>query len=168
MKRSIVVTTIALALACAAGASSAQHASRTTSLQHVTVTAAPGQYETYTVNLDAGFDLKALVGNTHRQYMEAQRAAERSEALRKQGLAPSPFVAVAIDNSAGLGVAKRFLLLDGNRDTIAIVEAHCRQAAPEEGERCQLISLPVASSAHEQSLASRDVAQLHLAEVARH
>lgn len=168
MKRPIVATTIVFALACVGGVSTAQDRSQTTNLQHVTVTVAPGQYETYVVNLNTGYGLEAFVGNTHRQYMQAQRAAERSEALRKQGIALSPFVAVAIDNSAGPGLARRFLLLDSAQDTVAIVDAHCKRVAPAEGKRCQLVSRPVSTNAHSQSLASRETGRLHLAEVDLH
>lgn len=168
MKRPIIVTTIALGLACIGASSTAQDTSRTTSLQHVTVTAVPGQYETYVVNLNTGYGLEALVGNTHKQFMQAQRAVENSEALRKQGMAQSPFVAVAVDNSSGPGLARRILLFDSNQNTVAIVDAYCKQAAPAGGKHCQLISRPVSANASGQSLASREIGQLHLAEVDLH
>lgn len=165
MKYPIIATTIALGLSCISGVSAAQDESQqTTRLQRVTVNPAPGQYETYAINLNTGYGLKTLVGHTHRQYVQAQREAERSEALRKQGMALSPFVTVAIDNSSGPGMARRILLLDANRATVAVVDAHCKRVAPVEGERCQLVSRDASS----QSLASREMGRLHLAEVDQH
>lgn len=165
MKHPIIATTIVLGLSCISGVSAARDESqKTTRLQRVTVSAAPGQYETYTVNLNIGYGLKALVGHTHRQYIQAQREAERWEALRKQGMALSPFVTVAIDNSSGPGTARRILLFDANRGTVAVVDAHCKRVAPGEGKRCQMVS-PDASS---QSLASREIRSLYLAEVDQH
>ncbi|KRE85850.1 hypothetical protein ASG75_09855 [Rhodanobacter sp. Soil772] len=165
MKYPIIATTIALALSCISGVGAAQDESQqTTRLQRVTVTAVPGQYETYAINLNTGYGLKTLVGHTHRQYVQAQREAERSEALRKRGMAPSPFVTVAIDNSSGPGMARRILLLDANRATVAVVDAHCKRVVPVEGKRCQLVSRDASS----QSLASREMGRLHLAEVDQH
>lgn len=162
MKRPIIATTIALALSCISGVSAAQDApQQTTRLQHVTVNPAPGQYETYIVNLNTGYGLKTLVGHTHRLYVQAQREAQRLEALRKQGMAPSPFVTVALDDSTGPGMASRILLFDANRTAVAVVDAHCKPVAPAEGKRCQLTS-PDASG---QSLASSDMGRLRLAEV---
>lgn len=162
MKRPIIATTIALALSCISGVSAAQDESQqSTRLQHVTVNPASGQYEAYTIDLNAGYGLKTLVGHTHRQYMQAQREAERLEALRKQGMAVSPFVTVALDNSSGPGMGRRILLFDANRATIAVVEAHCKRVAPVEGKRCQLASRDASS----QSLASREMGRLQLVDV---
>jgi hypothetical protein len=164
MKHPIIATTIMLGLSCISGVSAAQdEAQQTTRLQHVTVNPAAGQYETYAVNLNAGYGLKTLVGHTHRQYVQAQREAERLEALRKQGMALSPFVTVALDNSSGPGMGRRILLFDANRATVAIVDAHCKRVAPE-GKRCQLVS-PDASS---RSLASIGTQRLYLAGVDQH
>ncbi len=164
MKHPIIATTIMLGLSCISGVSAAQDgAQQTTKLQHVTVNPAPGQYETYAVNLNAGYGLKTLVGHTHRQYVQAQREAERLEALRKQGMAPAPFVTVALDDSSGPGMGRRILLFDANRATVAIVDAHCKRVAPE-GKRCQLVS-PDASS---RSLASIETQRLYLAGVDQH
>jgi hypothetical protein len=137
MKRLIIASTIALSLACAGSISAAQDEIHTTNLQTFTVTAT-GQYETYFVDLHTGYGLKALVGNTHRQYMQAERVAEGSEALRQQGMARQPFVSVAIDNSIGPGVAKRFLLMDSAQSTVAIVDVYCKRAVPAGGKHCQL------------------------------
>lgn len=138
MKRLIIATTIALSLACAGSISAAQDETHATNLQNFTVTAPPGQYETYFVDLHTGYGLEALVGNTHSQYVQAARAAERSEALRKPGSAPQPFVAVAIDNSLGPGVAKRILLFDSAQNVAAIVDVYCKRAAPAGFKHCQL------------------------------
>lgn len=165
MKRLIIVTSIALGLACVAGASIAQDQSQTTNLQNVSVTAAPGQYETYVVDLSTGYGLAALVGNSHRQYVQAQRAAENSEVLRKQGMAPQPFVSVAIDNSSGPGMARQIRLIDAAQDTVAIVNVYCKQAAPAEGHRCQLVPQSVATHASDQRLASKQAGRPQLAEV---
>jgi hypothetical protein len=165
MKHLIVATTVALGLSCISGVSAAQDESeQTTRLQRVTVTAAPGQYETYTVDLNTGYALQTLVGHTHRQYVQAQREAARSEALRKQGMALLPVVTVAIDNSSGPGMARRILLFDGNRALVAVVDVHCKRVAPAEGKRCQLVS----RDASGQSLASREMGRLQLAKVDLH
>lgn len=142
MKRLIIATTIVLGLACVGSVSVAQDETHTTNLQNFTVTAPAGQYETYFVDLPTGYGLKAFVGNTHRQYVQAERAAEGAEALRKLGIASQPFVAVAVDNSTGPGVAKRFLLTDSVQNTVAIVDVYCKRAAPE-GKRCRLVSRSV-------------------------
>lgn len=162
MKRPIIATSIALALSCISGVSAAQAApQQSTRLQHVTVNPTPGQYETYTVNLDTGYGLKTLVGHTHRLYVQAQHEAERLEALRKQGMAPSPFVTVALDDSTGPGMARRILLFDADRNAVAVVDAHCKRVVPADGERCQLTS----ADASGQSLASSDMGRLRLAQV---
>ena len=138
MKRLIIATTIALTLACAGSISAAQDETHATNLPNFTVTAPPGQYETYFVDLHTGYGLEAFVGNTHSQYVQAAQAAERSEALRKRGIAAQPFVAVAIDNSTGPGVAKRVLLFDSTQSTVAIVDVYCKRAAPAGVKHCQL------------------------------
>lgn len=145
MKSLIIASTIALSLACAVSVSAAQDQNQAINLQNFTVTAA-GQYETYVVDLHTGYGLKALVGNTHKQYMQAQRAADSSEALRKQGMAPQPFVAVAIDNSVGPGVAKRILLMDATQNPVAVVDVYCKRSASLEGKHCQLFSRQVQAS----------------------
>jgi hypothetical protein len=146
MKRLIIATTIALSLACAGSISAAQDETHATNLENFTVTAPPGQYETYFVDLHTGYGLEAFVGNTHTQYVQAARAAERSEALRKLGIAPQPFVAVAIDNSIGPGVAKRVLLFDAAQSAVAIVDVYCKRAAPAGGKHCQLYPRQVQAS----------------------
>jgi hypothetical protein len=87
--------------------------------------------------------LEAFVGSTHKQYVQAARAAERSETLRKLGMAPQPFVAVAIDNSINPGLAQRILLTDSAQSTVAIVDVYCKRIAPVGGRRCQLFSRQV-------------------------
>ncbi|RDS84890.1 hypothetical protein DWU98_02745 [Dyella monticola] len=138
MKPPIIATTIVLGLACVGSSSVAQDQTQATNLQNFSVTAPAAQYETYAVTLPMGFGLQAFVGNTHRQYVQAARAAEGSEALRMKGMATQPFVTVAIDNSDGPGVAKRFLLTDSVQNTVAIVDVYCKRAAPE-GKRCRLV-----------------------------
>lgn len=137
MKRLITASTIALSLACAVSISAAQDENQAINLQNFTVTA-PGQYETYLVDLHTGYGLKAFVGNTHGQYVQAQRAADSSEALRKLGIASQPFVAVAIDNSLGPGVAERVLVTDSTQGTVAVVDVYCKRSAPVGGRHCQL------------------------------
>ncbi|GFZ96638.1 hypothetical protein [Dyella caseinilytica] len=138
MKRLLIASTIALGLACVGSVSVAQNQTPATNLPNFTVIAPAAQYETYFVNLPTGYGLEALVGNTHRQYMQAERAAEGSEALRKLGVASQPFVAVAIDNSAQPGVAERVLLTDSVQNTVAIVDVYCKRDAPK-GKHCLLV-----------------------------
>jgi hypothetical protein len=90
--------------------------------------------------------LETFVGNTHSQYVQAQRAAERSEALRKLGIAPQPLVTLAIDNSIGPGVAKRVLVSDAAQSTVAIVDVYCKRAAPVGSKHCQLFLRRVQAS----------------------
>jgi hypothetical protein len=162
MKRSITVTVVALALACASGVATAQnHPDDATMQQRVTVTATPGNYETYEIALDTGYSLQARVGNTHRQYMQAWRSAAQLETLRKQGMAQGPFVTVAIDNSTGPGHAWQFRLTDRRSNTLAVVNVYCKHAAAA-GGRCQLVSLPVAGRS---SLAALGAERVPLAQV---
>lgn len=153
MKLPITATIVAISLACAGSVSAAQDRNHTTNLQTFTVTAPPGEYETYVVDLHTGYELAALVGNTHSQYMQAARAAERSEALRKQGVAAQPLVAVAIDNSTGPGVSKRILVTDPGQNTVAFVDVYCKRAVPSGGKHCQLFPNGI-RPAHGQQLAS--------------
>ena len=146
MKRLIIATTITLSLACAGSISAAQDETQATNLQNVTVNAPRGQYETYFVDLHTGYGLETFVGNTHSQYVQAQRAAERSEALRKLGIAPQPLVTLAIDNSIGPGVAKRVLVSDAAQSTVAIVDVYCKRAAPVGSKHCQLFPRRVQAS----------------------
>jgi hypothetical protein len=144
MNRLIIASTIALGFACAGSISAAQEQIQATNLQNLNVTAPVGQYETYFLDLPTGYGLEAFVGNTHVQYVQAERVAERSEALRKQGMVASqPFVAVAIDNSIGPGVAKRVLLMDSSQSTVAIVDVYCKRAVPVGSKHCQLFSRQV-------------------------
>lgn len=163
MKRLIIATTVALGLVCVGSTSVAQDGSRTTNLQNVRVTAAQGQYETYVIDLHAGYQLEALIGNSHRQYMQAQRAAESSEALRKQGKALQPLVAVALDNSSGPGIARQIQLNDPVQGTVAIVDVYCKQAAWEGSHRCRMAPQRVWNETSDQSLASRQLEHLQLA-----
>lgn len=165
MKRTIIAMTITLGLACSSGTSLAQDQSQAANLQNVTVTAPPGQYETYVVDLNPDYGLEVRVGSTHSQYMQAQRATDRSEALRKQGMAQSPFVAVAIDNSSGPGLARQVQLVDGAQNTLAIVNVYCHHVARSDGKRCQVVSEPVSTNAYSQRLASREVRPVLLAQI---
>ncbi|WP_233841482.1 hypothetical protein [Dyella sp. 2HG41-7] len=160
MKLLLIPTTIAVCLACATSIS-AQDQSHATNLQTYTVTASPGQYETYSIDLSTGYGLKALVGNTHRQFMQAQRAAESSEALRKQGMAPQPFVAIAIDNSIGPGVATRVLLMDHAQNTVAYVDVYCKRAAMADGKHCQLVPGGIRSTISQGLASTHNVKKAH-------
>jgi lactate dehydrogenase-like 2-hydroxyacid dehydrogenase len=166
MKRMIIATTIALGLACVSSVGAAQDQTQTTNMQNVTVTGVPAQYETYTADLHMGYGLQALVGSTHKQYVQAQRAAERSEALRMRGMAQQPFVAVAIDNSSGPGVARQIQLIDSAHNTVAIVNVYCKRAVPSRDKHCFLAPLPVKSNTYSQRLASMQAARLQVAVVA--
>jgi hypothetical protein len=55
-------------------------------------------------------------------------------------MAQQSLVAVAIDNSDGPGVAKRFLVSDSNQTTVAIVDVYCKRAPMENGKHCLLFS----------------------------
>jgi hypothetical protein len=155
MKSLIITSTIALGLACAGSISTAQDQPQATSLQNLTVTAPVGQYETYVVDLHTGYGLAALVGNTHSQYMQAARAAERSEALRKMGMAQQSVLAVAIDNSNGPGVSKRLLISDSTQSTVAIVDVYCKRVSTTNGKHCMLFSRGVGQS-HDQRVAAAE------------
>ncbi|MBQ4856038.1 hypothetical protein IMW82_15315 [Rhodanobacter sp. B2A1Ga4] len=165
MKHTIIASIVALGLACASGGSIAQDQSRTASLQNIMVTAPAGQYETYTVDLNTGFGLKVLVGNRHGQYMEARRATESLEGLRKQGMAQSPFVNVAIDNSPGESHAWKILLSDRARRTLAIVDVYCKHFVRNDGKQCRLVPRPVSGSSDNQLAASTETRGASLAEV---
>lgn len=163
MKKSVLAITIALGLASAGGVSLAQNQTQTTQLQNVVVTGERA-YETYVTHLDAGFQLQALVGHTHRQYVQAQRAADQLESQRMQGLAQQPVVSVAIDNSAGPGVARQFQLINAARETVAVVNVYCKRSMPSEGTRCQMAPQRTAGTPG-QRLASIRTESLQLAAV---
>lgn len=165
MKRPIIITTITLGLACVCATSVAQDQPSTANLQHVTVTAVPNRYETYAVSLDTGFGLEVRVGNRHGQYVQAARVTERLEALRRQGMARSPNVNVAIDNSRGESHAWQVLLSDRGHRTLAIVNVYCKHFARDAGKRCQLVPQPVSGSPDQQEMAARRVGNVSLAEV---
>ena len=162
MKTAILAITTALGLASAGGVSLAQDQTQTTQLQNVLVTGVRAPYETYVTHLDAGFQLQALVGHTHRQYMKAQRAAGHLESLRMQGLAQQPVVSVAIDNSSAPGVARQFQLLNAARETVAVVNVYCKRSMPSEGPRCHMAPQWTAGAPR---LASIQAASLQLAAV---
>lgn len=165
MNKLIIASTTTLGLACAGGVSLAQDQTQTTNMQDVLVTGVPASYETYVADLHTGYQLQALVGNTRSHYLQAQRAADRSESLRRQGLAQQPLVSVAIDNSSGPGVARQVQLIDASRNTVAIVNVYCRRAALVGGPHCQLVPQPVHASEPGQRLASTRAGQLQLAQV---
>lgn len=144
MKHLISASTFAFGLICIGGVSAAQDQTQAPELRGVTVTAVPGQYETYVADLDTGYSLQALVGHTHRQYMRAWRSADRSESARKRGI-PVPGLAVAIDNSSGAGVARQFRVIDAARNTVAIVDVYCKRTMPSGGPRCTVASRPMRS-----------------------
>jgi transcriptional regulator GlxA family with amidase domain len=161
----LLVATTAFALVLASGASVAQTQSRATEMQNVTVNGVPVPYETYAADLSAGFTLQALVGNAHTHYMQAKRAAEHSEALRKRGFASQPIVSVAIDNSAGAGVAKQIQLVNGARETIAIVNVYCKRSVPSGGPHCKLVPRQMGADTDGQRLASIQTGAFKLTEV---
>jgi hypothetical protein len=163
MKHLISATTLAFGLVCIGSVNAAQDQEQATNLRDVTVTAIPGQYETYVANLHTGYTLQALVGHTHRQYMQAWRAAERSETARKQG-APVSGIAVAIDNSSGPGVARQYRLIDADRNTVAIVNVYCKRTMPSGGPRCML-DPHVMRGNNGERLASTQAGDLQIAEV---
>jgi hypothetical protein len=154
MKHPILATITTLGLGCVASVGVAQDETKTTNLQDVTVTGTPAPYETYVVDLNRDYGLQVLVGNTRRQYMQAQRAAEGSEALRMRGAALTPYVSVAIDNSSGPGVARQIQLIDSAQVTVAIVNVYCRGVALSGGNHCKLALRPVSPSTYGQRLAS--------------
>lgn len=165
MRHLISVTTLALGLACVGGVSAAQDVTQATNMRNVTVNAVPVLYETYAADLDAGFTLHALVGHTRRQFVQAQRAAERSESLRKRGMATQPLVAVAVDDSSGPGVARQFQLLDADNETVAIVDVYCKRAMPSGGPHCRLAPLHIGTGRGGQSMAATQAKYLQVAEV---
>ena len=164
MKKLILATTIALGLASVGGVSLAQDQTQTTQLQNVVVTGQRASYETYVANLDTGFQMQALVGHTHRQYVKAQRAADQLESLRMQGVAQQPLVSVAIDNSSGPGVARQFQLINAARETIAIVNVYCKRSMPSGGPRCRMAPQSTVGTSG-QRLASNQAGDLQLAVV---
>ncbi len=156
MKHPMLATFLAGGLACVAGASAAQEETNVTNMQNITVTGSQAPYETYLINLHRDdYGLQAMVGNTRSQYMQARRAAERWERQRRQGAAPRPYVAVAIDNSYGPGVARQIQLIDSARNTVAIVNVYCKGVVPSAGNRCRFVRRPVATYTNGQRLASR-------------
>lgn len=165
MNKLLIATASAIGLASAAGVSMAQEQAQTTQLQNVVVTAFPDSYETYVADLHTGYKLQALVGNTHRHYMQAQRTADRSESLRVRGLAEQPVVSVAIDNSSGPGVARQIQLIDANREMVAIVDVYCRRAAPSGGPHCRLAPRTLRASGASERMASAGMGTEQLAQV---
>jgi hypothetical protein len=164
MKHLFHATTLAIGLFCVAGASAAQDQTQATNLRDVTVTAIPGQYETYVANLHTGYTLHTLVGNTHRQFVQAQRAANGSESLRKSGM-PVSKIAVAIDNSSGPGVARQIQVFDPARNTVAIVNVYCKRVMPANGARCTLAPRIMRGDNNGQRLASTQASYPQVAEV---
>lgn len=165
MKRSIPAAAVVLGLAGVSGTVVAQSVVPSVDLRRVTVTASPGQYENYAIALGAGYALHVRVGNTHRQYMEALRATESSETLRREGRAPAPFVAVALDNASAPGLARQVRLVDRAQNTLAIVDVYCKRLASDAGNHCRLIGRPVAGDDDRQSLASLPQGRLELAQI---
>lgn len=165
VKKLIIATATALGLASAGDVTLAQDQTQTTQLQNVVVTGVRAPYETYVTRLPTGYQLQALVGHTHKQFMQAQRAADRSEALRRQGLATQPLVSVAIDDSFGPGVARQVQLINADRETVAIVNVYCKRAVPSEGARCRMAPQPTRASRTGERLASIPAAAVRLAAV---
>ena len=162
MKKLILAMTTALGLASVGGVAFAQDQTQTTQLQNVVVTGERAPYETYVAHLDAGFQLQALVGHTHRQYVQAQRAAGHLESQRMQGLAQQPVVSVAIDDSSAPGVARQFQLVNADSETVAIVNVYCKRSVPSEGPRCRMAPQSTAGMP-EQRVASTRADDLRLA-----
>lgn len=164
MKQLIHATTLAFGLVVAGGASAAQDQAQTTTLRDVTVYAVPGQYETYVANLHTGYTLHALVGNTHRQYVQARQAADRSESLRLSGT-PVTHIAVAIDNATGAGVAKQIQVIDRARNLVSIVNVYCKRMMPSGAARCSLAPRLTQGGTENQRVASTQAAYPQVAEV---
>lgn len=163
MNKLIIAT--ALGFASVAGVSVAQDQMQTTRLQNVVVTGVRAPYETYVADLHTGYQLQALVGHTHKHYIQAQRAAEKSESMRMRGLALQPLVSVAIDNSSGAGVARRIQLINGANETVAVVDVYCKRSMPSGGPRCQLAPRPMGASGSSERVASTQAGQLQIAQV---
>lgn len=132
-------------------------------MRDVTVNAVPGQYETYKADLDTGYTFHALVGNTHRQFVQARRAADSSQSLRNLGIAAP--VAVAVDNASGPGVARQFQLIDPARNIVGIVNVYCKRVMPSGAARCRLDPLPMAASRYNERQASTQAEPLQIAAV---
>jgi hypothetical protein len=164
MKHLINATALAVGLICAGGVS-AQDETQTqaTNMRDVTVNAVPGQYETYKADLDTGYTLHALVGNTHRQFVQARRMADSAQSRRKRGIAAP--IAVAIDNASGPGVAKQIQLIDPARNVVGIVNVYCKRVMPSGGARCRLDPRPMSTSGYGQRLASTQAEPLKIAAV---
>jgi hypothetical protein len=167
MKHLINATALAVGLICVGSVSAAQDEIQTqaTNMRDVTVNAVPGEYETYKADLDTGYTVHALVGNTHRQYVKARRTAERSESLRQQGIASPANIAVAIDNASGPGVARQIQLIDPARNVVGIVNVYCKRVMPSGGARCRLDPRPMSTSRYGQRLASTQAEPLQIAAV---
>lgn len=162
----LINATLALGLFCVGGVSAAQDATQdpTTTMRDVTVTAVPS-YETYVADLPTGYALHALVGNSHRQYVQAKRDAERLDFLRRSGIAVPAHVSVAIDNFSGPGAARQIWLIDGSRETVAIVNVYCKRVMLSGGPRCRLAPVPMSGSSDSESQASIQGAYLQVAQV---
>lgn len=152
MKHPILASVVAFGVVCVASASVAQD-TETTNLRNVTVTGTWAPYETYVVDVDRAYGLHVLVGHNHRQYMEAQRVVASLEALRMKGLAPGPYVSVAIDNSSGPGVGRQIQLMDEGRNTVALVNAYCKASVPSGGDRCKFAPRSASTDAYRQRVA---------------
>lgn len=163
MKHVIHATTLAFGLVVAGGAS-AQDQAQTTTLRDVTVYAVPGQYETYVADLHTGYTLHALVGNTHRQYVQARQAADRSESLRLSGT-PVTHIAVAIDNASGAGVAKQIQVIDPARNLVSIVNVYCKRMMPSGAARCSLAPRLMQGGNENPSVASTQAVYPQVAEL---
>lgn len=161
----LIHASFALGLFCVGGVSTAQDQTQTTTMRDITVQAVPS-YETYVADLPTGYALHALVGSTHRQYVQAQRDAAQSDALRRSGLLVPAHVSVAIDNFSGPGAARQIWLIDGSRETVAIVNVYCKRVMPSGGPRCRLAPLPMSGSNGAESQASIEGAHLQIAQVA--
>jgi hypothetical protein len=94
--------------------------------------------------------------------MQARRAADKSESLRRQGLALQPLVSVAIDNSSGPGVARQVQLINAAGETVAIVNVYCKRTVPSGGAHCRMDPRPTRASASDQRLASTQAGDLPL------
>ena len=167
MNKLIIATTTALGFACVGGASFAQDQSQPTNMQDVVVAGVRAPYEIYVANLRTGYQLQALVGNTHERYLQAQRAADRSESLRTRGLAVQPLVSVAIDNSSGAGVARQFQLINAANETVAIVDVYCKRSVPSGGPHCLLAPRLMGTGGSSERVAFSQAGQLQIAAVDR-
>lgn len=78
---------------------------------------------------------------------------------------PVTHIAVAIDNSAGPGVAKQIQVIDPARNTVSIVNVFCKRTMPSGAARCALAPRLMQGGNEGQRVASTQAAYPQVAEV---